>query len=193
MAATISPATRCLPLRMGALVGERLLLGLCTIAAAGLFGLIVQRVFGTGGARVAAVSFALGASVTMLSGRVAFSLGLAVGLLAVVALQRGRPSAAVRARAARRASPARRRRLPRAGRCRLRAGGRGQPGTPQRVLGRRLALEETQRPRRGRYGAGSRSPPRRWLRSWCLRSSSPKADTSRSRPRCSGRGWRGWR
>jgi hypothetical protein len=71
---------------LGALVGERLLLGLCTIAAAGLFGVIAQRVFGTGGARVAAVSFALGASVTMLSGRVAFGLGLALGLLAVVAL-----------------------------------------------------------------------------------------------------------
>jgi hypothetical protein len=71
---------------LGALVGERLLLGLCTVAAAGLFGLITPRVFGMGGARVAAVSFALGVSVTMLSGRVAFSLGLAVGLLAVVAL-----------------------------------------------------------------------------------------------------------
>jgi hypothetical protein len=80
---------------LGALVGERLLLGLCTIAAAGLFGLIAERIFGIGGARVAAVSFALGASVTMLSGRVAFSLGLAVGLLAVVALQRGRFAAAL--------------------------------------------------------------------------------------------------
>jgi hypothetical protein len=80
---------------LGALVGERLLLGLCTIAAAGLFGVIVQRVFGMAGARVAAVSFALGASVTMLSGRVAFSLGLAVGLLAVVALQRRRFAAAL--------------------------------------------------------------------------------------------------
>ncbi len=80
---------------LGALVGERLLLGLCTIAAAGLFGLIAERIFGIGGARVAAVTFALGASVTMLSGRVAFSLGLAVGLLAVVALQRGRFAAAL--------------------------------------------------------------------------------------------------
>ncbi len=71
---------------LGALVGERLLLGLCTIAAAGLFGLIAEEIFGTAGARVAALSFALGACVTMLSGRVAFSLGLAVGLLAVVAL-----------------------------------------------------------------------------------------------------------
>ena len=71
---------------LGALLGERLLLGLCTIAAAGLFGLIAGEIFGTGGARVAALSFALGACVTMLSGRVAFSLGLAVGLLAVLAL-----------------------------------------------------------------------------------------------------------
>jgi hypothetical protein len=75
---------------LGALAGNRLLLALCTIAAAGLFGLIAQRVFGMAGARVAAASFALGASVTMLSGRVAFTLGLALGLLAVVALQHRR-------------------------------------------------------------------------------------------------------
>jgi hypothetical protein len=80
---------------LGALVGNRLLLALCTVAAAWLFGLMAQRTFSAGGARLAAGSFALGASVTMLSGRVAFSLGLAVGLLAVVALQRGRTSAAV--------------------------------------------------------------------------------------------------
>src|SRR5580704_17435027 len=67
---------------LGALAGNRLLLALCTIAAAGLFGLIAQRVFGMAGARVAPASFALGASVTMLSGRVAFTLGLALGLLA---------------------------------------------------------------------------------------------------------------
>jgi hypothetical protein len=80
---------------LGALVGNRLLLALCTVAAAGLFGLIAQRTFSAGGARLAAGSFALGASVTMLSGRVAFSLGLAVGLLAVFALLHGRTSAAV--------------------------------------------------------------------------------------------------
>lgn len=77
---------------LGALAGERLLLALCTVAAAGLFGVLAQRAFSAGGARAAAVSFALGACVTMLSGRVAFSLGLAVGLLAVVALSRRRPS-----------------------------------------------------------------------------------------------------
>jgi hypothetical protein len=80
---------------LGALLGNRLLLALSTVAAAGSFGLIAQRAFSAGGARIAAGSFALGASVTMLSGRVAFGLGLAVGLLAVVALQRGRTSAAV--------------------------------------------------------------------------------------------------
>jgi hypothetical protein len=80
---------------LGALAGERLLLGLCTIATAVLFALIAQRVFGLAAARVAAVSFALGACVTMLSGRVAFSLGLAVGLLAVLALMHRRPAAAV--------------------------------------------------------------------------------------------------
>ena len=80
---------------LGALLGNRLLLALATVAAAGLFGLIVQRAFPAGGARIAAGSFALGAGVTMLSGRVAFGLGVAVGLLAVVALQRRRTPAAV--------------------------------------------------------------------------------------------------
>jgi hypothetical protein len=71
---------------LGALAGNRLLLALCTIAAAGLFGEIARQTFSPGAARIAAGSFALGAGVTMLSGRVAFSLGLALGLLAVVAL-----------------------------------------------------------------------------------------------------------
>ncbi len=128
---------------LGALVGERLLLGLCTIAAAGLFGLIVERVFGIGGARVAAVSFALGASVTMLSGRVAFTLGLAVGLLAVVALQRGRPSAAVvLAGLASLASPVAGAFLALAGVAYALAGV-GNPALLQRVLGHRPALEGT--------------------------------------------------
>jgi len=71
---------------VGALVGERLLLALSTVAAAVLFGLAAQRAFSAGGARIAAASFAVGASVTMLSGRVAFGLGLAVALAALVAL-----------------------------------------------------------------------------------------------------------
>jgi hypothetical protein len=80
---------------LGALVGERLLLCLSTAAAACLFGVVARRAFSARGARIAAVSFAVGASVTMLSGRVAFTLGLAVALAALVALQRGRMSAAL--------------------------------------------------------------------------------------------------
>ena len=71
---------------LGALLGNRLLLALATVAAAGLFAAIAQRALSVEGARIAAGSFALGVSVTMLSGRIAFTLGLAVGLLAVVAL-----------------------------------------------------------------------------------------------------------
>jgi hypothetical protein len=80
---------------LGALLGERVLLGLATVAAAGLFGVLAARLFDVEGARVAALTFALGACVTMLSGRVAFTLGLAVGLLAVVALVYGRTVAAL--------------------------------------------------------------------------------------------------
>lgn len=74
---------------LGALVGERLLLALCAIAAAGLFGLLVQRTFQSAGARVAGASFALGVCVGLLSGRVAYGLGIAVGLLALLVLIRG--------------------------------------------------------------------------------------------------------
>jgi hypothetical protein len=80
---------------LGTLLGERLLLALSAVAAAGLFGLLVERAFPPSGARVAAASFALGICVELLSGRVAYDLGLAVGLVALVALQRGRPRTAV--------------------------------------------------------------------------------------------------
>jgi hypothetical protein len=83
----ISPA-------LGALVGGRQLLALSAVAAAALFGLLVERAFDTGGARIAAALFALGLSVELLSGRVAYDLGLAIGLLALVALQHGRIVAA---------------------------------------------------------------------------------------------------
>lgn len=74
---------------LGTLLGERLLLALSVVAAAGLFGLLVERAFAAAAARVAAASFALGISVELLSGRVAYDLGLAIGLLALVVLQRG--------------------------------------------------------------------------------------------------------
>jgi hypothetical protein len=80
---------------LGTLLGERLLLALSVVAAAGLFGLLVERAFATAAARVAAASFALGICVELLSGRVAYDLGLAIGLLALVALARGRPRTAL--------------------------------------------------------------------------------------------------
>ncbi len=87
---------------LGALLGNRLLLALATVAAAGLFAAIAQRTLSVEGARIAAGSFALGVSVTMLSGRIAFTLGLAVGLLAVVALptDTGTPASVLRIPAA---------------------------------------------------------------------------------------------
>ncbi|HEY5343346.1 MAG TPA: hypothetical protein VIJ66_06770 [Solirubrobacteraceae bacterium] len=80
---------------LGALVGERLLLALCAIAAAGLFGLLAQRTFQSAGARVAGASFALGVCVGLLSGRVAYGLGIAIGLLALLVLIRGWTAAAL--------------------------------------------------------------------------------------------------
>ncbi len=137
---------------LGALVGNRVLLALCTVAAAWLFGLLAQRTFSAGGARLAAGSFALGASVTMLSGRVAFSLGLAVGLLAVVALQRERTSVAlVLGALTSLASPVAGAFLALAGvACALAAV--GSLGLQQRGLGRRSALE----------GATDASTPQPW-------------------------------
>jgi hypothetical protein len=80
---------------LGALVGERLLLALCAVAAAGLFGLLVQRTFQSAGARVAGASFALGVCVGLLSGRVAYGLGITIGLLALLVLIRGWTAAAL--------------------------------------------------------------------------------------------------
>jgi len=80
---------------LGALVGERVLLALCAVVAAGLFGVLAQRVFEPAGARVAAASFALGVCVGLLSGRVAFGLGIALGLLTLLALLRGLTVAAL--------------------------------------------------------------------------------------------------
>jgi hypothetical protein len=74
---------------LGALVGERLLLALCAITAAGLFGLLAQKTFRSAGARVAGGSFALGVCVGLLSGRVAYGLGITIGLLALLVLTRG--------------------------------------------------------------------------------------------------------
>ena len=75
---------------LGTLLGVRLLLALSAVTAAVLFALIAERVFPRSAARAATVAFALGVSVGMLSGRVPFDLGAAIGLAGVLALLRGR-------------------------------------------------------------------------------------------------------
>jgi hypothetical protein len=71
---------------LGALLGVRLLLALSAVAASTLFALIAERVFGATAARVAAAWFALGFCVGLLSGRVPYDLGFALGLASVLAL-----------------------------------------------------------------------------------------------------------
>jgi hypothetical protein len=80
---------------LGALLGVRLLLACSAVAASTLFALIANRAFPTPAARVSAAWFALGVCVGLLSGRVPFDLGLAIGLGAVLALLRDRLTAAL--------------------------------------------------------------------------------------------------
>ena len=75
---------------LGALLGVRLLLALSALAASLLFALIAERVFNVAAARLAAGWFALGICVSLLSGRVPYDLGFAIGLGAVLASIDGR-------------------------------------------------------------------------------------------------------
>ncbi|HEY7831663.1 MAG TPA: hypothetical protein VIC06_13965 [Solirubrobacteraceae bacterium] len=80
---------------LGAWLGVRVVLALSAVAASVLFGLIAQRVFSEGAARVAAVWFALGVCVGLLSGRVPYGLGMAIGLAALLAFIDGRTTLAL--------------------------------------------------------------------------------------------------
>lgn len=71
---------------LGALLGLHLLLALSAIAASTLFGLLATRLLNTAAARVAAIWFAVGFCVELLSGRVPFDLGFAIGLGSLLAL-----------------------------------------------------------------------------------------------------------
>jgi hypothetical protein len=73
---------------LGWLLGVHLLLVLSAIAACVLFGMIARQAFDDAAARIAAVSFAIGFCVELLSGRVPYDLGFAIGLGAVLALMR---------------------------------------------------------------------------------------------------------
>ncbi len=80
---------------LGAWLGVYAVLALSAIAASVLFGLIAQRVFSPAGARVAAGWFALGFGIGLLSGRVPYDLGFAIGLASVLALLNGRLAVAL--------------------------------------------------------------------------------------------------
>jgi hypothetical protein len=70
---------------LGTLVGVRVLMVLSVLAACALFGLIAERAFGLRAGRAAALVFAFGLCVELLSGRVPYDLGLAIGLGSVLA------------------------------------------------------------------------------------------------------------
>ena len=76
---------------LGALLGVRVAGALAALAATAVFAAIAQRHWGERAGTAAAVWFALGATGTLLSGRLTFLLGVAVALAAVLALQASRP------------------------------------------------------------------------------------------------------
>ena len=85
-----TPAYSLLSPPLGALLGVRLAGALAAVVAAALFGLIAERRWGPRAGSVAAAWFALGLVATLVSGRLTFALGVAIGLAAMLALQRDR-------------------------------------------------------------------------------------------------------
>ncbi len=79
---------------LSALLGPRLLAALAATAAAALFTSLVKARFPARAARLGALWFAFGVGAELLSGRVPFELGLALGLGALLAGVRARTSAA---------------------------------------------------------------------------------------------------
>jgi len=86
------PAYSVLAPALGAWIGPQLEAALSAIAATALFALLIDGCFPARATRIAAVWFALGVSVELLSNRIPFDLGLALGLGALLAAraQRGR-------------------------------------------------------------------------------------------------------
>jgi hypothetical protein len=79
---------------LGALIGPQLLAALSMTLATALFSLAIAGRVAPSAARAAGLWFAVGASVALLSSRVPFDLGLAIGLGALVLAQRRRAFAA---------------------------------------------------------------------------------------------------
>ncbi len=79
---------------LGALLGVRLAGALAAIAASALFAAIARQRWGDRAGTAAGLWFSLGATGTLVSGRLTFLLGVAFALAAALALQRRRPAAA---------------------------------------------------------------------------------------------------
>jgi hypothetical protein len=71
---------------LGAAIGPRLVGALAAVAAAALFAVLARRHFGSG-AWVGSLWFAAAVALNLLTGRMTFALGVALGLAALVALQ----------------------------------------------------------------------------------------------------------
>jgi hypothetical protein len=80
---------------LGALIGPQPLAALSMTIAAALFAALIDGRFPARATRIAAAWFALGAAIGLLSSRVPFDLGLAIGLGALLAAQRDRPRSAL--------------------------------------------------------------------------------------------------
>jgi hypothetical protein len=80
---------------LGALLGPRLLTAISMTVATALFAKLIEGRFPVNATRIAGAWFALGAGVALLSSRVPFDLGLAVGLAALLLAQRQRLWAAL--------------------------------------------------------------------------------------------------
>ncbi|HEY4996588.1 MAG TPA: hypothetical protein VII03_01255, partial [Solirubrobacteraceae bacterium] len=76
---------------LGAWIGPRLLAALSMTLATALFALLLDGLFPARAVRIAAAWFGLGAAIGLLSSRVPFDLGLAIGLAALLAARRRRP------------------------------------------------------------------------------------------------------
>lgn len=75
---------------LASLLGVRAVGTISVVAAAALFAALVRPHYGDR-ARLAVFLFGLGAATNLLTGRLTFALGVAVGLAALLALERGRP------------------------------------------------------------------------------------------------------
>jgi hypothetical protein len=89
------PAYSLLAPALGALIGPRLIVAISTIVATALFVAVIDGWFPPRATRIAGAWFALGASIAMLSSRVPYDLGFAIGLGAVLAARRRRPALAL--------------------------------------------------------------------------------------------------